>query len=119
MYIAVHFLGDVVVGLAIGWACSEICLEWLRPRFEPLLSRRETAWSNFLRWGIAILLLGSILRLMIKVYPEDLLQLDQQAFLWLNGLHTNWLDPVMEFVSNKLVWLPVYLILTLWIGRKF
>ncbi len=36
---------------------------------------------------------------------------DQNLFFFLNGLHASWLDPVMLFLSNKFVWLPLYLYL--------
>lgn len=38
----------------------------------------------------------------------SLLKLDQALFLWLNSLHTNWLDPWMFAVSGTLIWLPLY-----------
>lgn len=40
---------------------------------------------------------------------EWLNQIDTQLFLFLNGLHHPFLDPVMVFFSKKLSWLPVYL----------
>lgn len=39
-------------------------------------------------------------------------ELDSQLFLFLNGLHANWLDPIMIAITNMLVWLPLY---ALWI----
>ena len=34
--------------------------------------------------------------------------LDQQFFLFLNSLHTSFLDPVMYAISGKLIWAPLY-----------
>lgn len=50
----------------------------------------------------------------------DFLQnIDQQLFLFLNGLHADWLDPIMIFISGKLTWLPFYLVLLYLVIRKF
>jgi undecaprenyl-diphosphatase len=35
-------------------------------------------------------------------------QLDTQAFLWLNALHTDSLDPIMAWISGKNEWFPMY-----------
>jgi undecaprenyl-diphosphatase len=40
-----------------------------------------------------------------------LLNLDQSLFLAINGWHSSFMDPVMFFISGKLSWIPVYLIL--------
>src|SRR5690606_9502362 len=29
-----------------------------------------------------------------------------RIFLFLNGLHTNWLSPIMVFVSGQFIWIP-------------
>ncbi len=34
--------------------------------------------------------------------------LDQQFFLFLNSLHTSFLDPVMYAISGRLIWAPLY-----------
>lgn len=39
------------------------------------------------------------------------LYMDTELFLFLNGLHADWLDPIMIFISGKLTWLPFYLVL--------
>lgn len=41
-----------------------------------------------------------------------LAELDSQFFLFLNGLHADWLDPVMIAITNMVVCLPLY---ALWI----
>jgi undecaprenyl-diphosphatase len=49
---------------------------------------------------------------------ETLVRWDTQLFLFLNGLHAPFWDPVMLFISGKLTWLPFYLILIYFIVRK-
>lgn len=41
-----------------------------------------------------------------------LAELDSQFFLFLNGLHADWLDPIMIAITQMWVWLPLY---ALWI----
>ncbi|HCT29939.1 MAG TPA: phosphatase PAP2 family protein [Bacteroidales bacterium] len=50
---------------------------------------------------------------------ETLLKWDSQLFLFLNGLHSPFWDPVMIFASGKLTWLPLYLLLIYFIARKY
>jgi undecaprenyl-diphosphatase len=50
---------------------------------------------------------------------EFLANIDTQLFLFLNGLHTPWLDPVMIFFSGKLTWLPLYLAIIFFMYRRF
>lgn len=40
-----------------------------------------------------------------------MINFDTELFLFLNGLHAAWLDPVMTFISGKLTWTPFYLVL--------
>jgi undecaprenyl-diphosphatase len=37
-----------------------------------------------------------------------LLELDRQVLIYLNGQHTPWLDPVMLFITETFVWVPLY-----------
>ena len=39
---------------------------------------------------------------------ESLIELDQDIFLFLNGLHADWLDPIMFWISGKKQWFPFY-----------
>ena len=39
---------------------------------------------------------------------DCIVNIDQQIFLFLNGLHCAWLDPVMLFASGKLSWTLLY-----------
>jgi undecaprenyl-diphosphatase len=38
-------------------------------------------------------------------------ELDTQAFLWLNSLHTDSIDPIMFWISGKNEWYPMYAII--------
>lgn len=50
---------------------------------------------------------------------EKLLLWDQELFLYLNGLHTDSLDPIMVWISGKLTWLPFYVVILLFIAWHF
>ena len=39
---------------------------------------------------------------------DFLLDLDRDIFIFLNGLHTPWLDVVMYYLSDKYIWIPLY-----------
>ncbi len=45
--------------------------------------------------------------------------LDTELFLFLNGLHVDWLDPVMTFISGKITWAPFYLVLLFLIIKQY
>lgn len=45
--------------------------------------------------------------------------LDTELFLFLNGLHVDWLDPIMTFISGKITWVPFYLVLLFLIIKKY
>lgn len=49
---------------------------------------------------------------------DHLLNLDRELFLFLNGLHCQFLDPVMWLISSKLIWLPLYALIIYFIIRK-
>ena len=40
-----------------------------------------------------------------------LIEFDKSLFLYLNGLNSTYVDPVMVFFSAKLVWIPLYLLI--------
>jgi undecaprenyl-diphosphatase len=50
---------------------------------------------------------------------EYLLELDKEIFLLLNSFHSPLLDPVMLFITERAVWLPLYLYLTYLIFKDF
>lgn len=50
---------------------------------------------------------------------DFLTRIDTELFLFLNGLHLDWLDPVMIFISGKLTWTPFYIVLLYLVIRKY
>ena len=44
---------------------------------------------------------------------------DHQLFLFLNGLHVGWLDPVMTFISSEMGWIPFYAVLLFLVFYKY
>lgn len=44
---------------------------------------------------------------------------DHQLFLFLNGLHVGWLDPVMTFISSEKGWIPFYAVLVFLVFYKY
>lgn len=50
---------------------------------------------------------------------DKLEKLDQELFLTLNGVHTDWLDFPMVLITTPLFWLPVYAFLFYLIYKKF
>lgn len=49
---------------------------------------------------------------------ETLVELDQQLFLWLNGWHADWLDPIMLAITGKNIWIPLYAVILFIVIRK-
>lgn len=45
-------------------------------------------------------------------------QLDTAFFLFLNGHHTPWLDPVMVLFTERNTWIPFYVLLVIWLGWR-
>ena len=45
--------------------------------------------------------------------------IDSDLFLFLNGLHVDWLDGVMIAITRMWVWLPLYLLLIYWTVRQY
>jgi undecaprenyl-diphosphatase len=50
---------------------------------------------------------------------ENLSHIDSDLFLFLNGLHTDWMDKVMTLVTDMWVWLPLYLLLIYWTVKQY
>jgi len=46
-------------------------------------------------------------------------QLDQQLFLFLNSLNSPFWDKVIYAISGKIIWIPLYLAILIWIGYKY
>ena len=50
---------------------------------------------------------------------EALSTIDSDLFLFLNGLHADWMDGVMVLITQMWVWLPLYLILIYWTVKQY
>ena len=50
---------------------------------------------------------------------NSLIQLDQSFFLFLNGLHAAWIDPIMWWFSYRFIWIPLYLFVLYLIIKKY
>ena len=50
---------------------------------------------------------------------EYLKSFDTDLFLLLNGWHNSFFDPIMYWLSDKLVWIPLYLLILFLIFRKY
>ena len=45
--------------------------------------------------------------------------LDSTLFLFLNGLHVDWMDRFMVLITDMWVWLPLYLLLICWTVKQY
>ncbi len=45
-------------------------------------------------------------------------KIDKQLFHFLNGMHADWLDIVMDYGSEKYAWMPLYLLLFYYVIRQ-
>lgn len=50
---------------------------------------------------------------------EYLNQLDTQLFLLINGSHNTFFDPIMYWLSDKLIWAPMYLLIVFLMVRRY
>jgi undecaprenyl-diphosphatase len=50
---------------------------------------------------------------------DAIVEIDHQLFFYLNGLHQPWLDGLMDALSNKLTWIPLYAWLFYLIYKKY
>lgn len=50
---------------------------------------------------------------------DHIIHTDQDLFLWLNGQHNPFWDAVMALVTNKLTWIPLYLLLIYCLIKQF
>ena len=48
-----------------------------------------------------------------------ILEKDKQILLWINGHHTDFMDQIMWFASEKLSWIPFYLAILIILILKF
>ena len=50
---------------------------------------------------------------------ETLSNIDSDLFLFLNGLHVDWLDKVMVLITDMWAWFPLYLLLIYWTVKQY
>lgn len=50
---------------------------------------------------------------------EIIIALDKEFFLFLNGLHAQWLDPIMFWISGKKEWIPFYVLIIAFLIREY
>ena len=50
---------------------------------------------------------------------ESLSSIDSRLFLFLNGLHVDWMDKVMVLVTDMWMWFPFYLLLIYWAVKQY
>ncbi len=50
---------------------------------------------------------------------DFLIELDKELFLFLNGFHIDWMDPIMTFISSKAGWIPFYAVLLYLIIKNY
>jgi len=50
---------------------------------------------------------------------EVLDKLDKKIFLFLNDLHTPFLDPIMFALTNQLSWIPLFLVIIFYLFKQF
>jgi undecaprenyl-diphosphatase len=50
---------------------------------------------------------------------EHLKSFDTKLFLYLNGKHNSFFDPIMYWLSNTVIWIPLYLLLAILIIRHY
>ena len=50
---------------------------------------------------------------------DRLKELDETFFLYLNGIHSSWMDPVMLTLTGRYIWIPLYLFLIYLLIRTY
>lgn len=50
---------------------------------------------------------------------ETLVNFDRNFFLFINSMHNSFLDVVMWWAADRFIWIPLYLILAIYIVRKY
>ena len=45
--------------------------------------------------------------------------IDSDLFLFLNGLHVDWLDRIMVIITEMWAWIPLYLLLIYWTVKQY
>ena len=50
---------------------------------------------------------------------DRLSAIDSDLFLFLNGLHVDWLDRIMVIITEMWAWIPLYLLLIYWTVKQY
>ena len=50
---------------------------------------------------------------------EFLKSIDTELFLWINGMHSAFFDPIMYWMSHKLFWIPMYLLIVFLLIKRY
>jgi len=50
---------------------------------------------------------------------EQLEKLDQQLFLFLNSINSPFWDPIMNALTGKLIWVPLYIAILFFMAMKY
>jgi undecaprenyl-diphosphatase len=50
---------------------------------------------------------------------EYLKSIDTELFFFINGMHNAFFDPIMYWLSNKLIWIPMYLLIIYLMIRRY
>lgn len=50
---------------------------------------------------------------------ESLDKIDKAIFLFLNSLHQDWLDPIMQLITSTTAWIPFYILIVFFLFWKF
>ena len=50
---------------------------------------------------------------------ETLVNFDRNLFLILNGMNSDFMDSVMFWVADRFIWIPLYVVLAVFLVRKF
>ncbi|MDR0660156.1 MAG: phosphatase PAP2 family protein [Prevotellaceae bacterium] len=56
---------------------------------------------------------------MLSLSVIDFPSWDAKLFAFLNGLHVDWLDPIMVAISSVPIWIPLYLVIGFFIFKKY
>lgn len=54
-----------------------------------------------------------------QAYMDSLSTIDSDLFLFLNGLHVDWMDTFMIHITDMWVWMPLYLLLIYWTVKQY
>jgi undecaprenyl-diphosphatase len=50
---------------------------------------------------------------------ETFVNFDHSLFLALNGMHNEFMDAVMQWIADRFIWIPLYVLLAVYLYRKF